>query len=321
MLPLGLLLVLSWPASAGVDMIAWARAAHERLAVQGHVQAEADVAAAHDAESPGSALFDYRTGRCQVTIDEGQAGKHYSTPVGLKFMVYHELAHCHLFANPHEIEAFPELSRTSNRMISDVIHLDYVGWVAGRLNGYLVYHETYADVKAVALLLREGETEKSLQWLRELRGRGGLFYDPHQSAGVYDEAFSVAWTRMTPAEVDAQARLITDRHIVKNFFRAAFPLASFEHMGMSDLLHSSARSPQADLLYDRGEVKAGVTAKLALLQGAPQPAWSVLLRQMTPGRDPEEVSRAFMLERYGKTRAELKDADAEIGAALRGAGS
>lgn len=89
----------------------------------------------------------------------------YPDAVSLRFFVYRELSHCQLYRNPQGLFRHAELSDAQSRLLDDFLLLDALdaGHPEERINLFALAHETYADLRASALLLEEGSDRQVLR--------------------------------------------------------------------------------------------------------------------------------------------------------------
>lgn len=109
--------------------------------------------------------FDFVSAECVVRIDPERAVQRYPDAVSLRFFVYRELSHCQLYRNPQGLFRHAELSDAQSRLLDDFLLLDALdaGHPEERINLFALAHETYADLRASALLLEEGSDRQVLR--------------------------------------------------------------------------------------------------------------------------------------------------------------
>jgi len=300
-----------------------ARLHHRALSASGAVRARATFAANKDPEKAGSpayTTFDFARRLCTVTLNaEAAAVSGYDEALMERFMIYHELAHCDLFAAPHEIRAFPQLSPLANRMISDLVHLEFLGWLEpGRPNGYIIYQETYADVKALALMIAEGETPERLGAIYRRRAGGiRMPADPHATEGVFEEALSTPWRTMDAGRLDDRARSLADRHIVDNFLRPVFQTDNVA-FDASSILTANLRTPLSGARseYSPPEVREFLRVRHGEVAASAQDAWRLYSGLARSGMPEQQVIDGFFRARYGAGPEGLQAEDAALRAAL-----
>lgn len=170
-----------------------------------------------NAHSPGYAVFDFQKNVCQFKLNENALKESIFKEKLLKFFIYHELSHCDFFAHPFVTFNFKELTTAQNKILNDFVFLDILLQTEKRLNAYNVYHEAYADVRAMALLLAEGYTPDDFKQLMALRLDDSL--DGHHStASGFGEVFQQNWKAMSPKEVQDKVVLISGKITLNNFF-------------------------------------------------------------------------------------------------------
>ncbi|MBI3549760.1 MAG: hypothetical protein HY078_12035 [Elusimicrobia bacterium] len=307
--------------------LARAKAIDARLRKAGHLRADV---AFHMNENPdyenasAYVLYDFAKNRCDVFIDEkGMRKNGFEDEFLFRFVMYHELAHCHLYANPKDLKPFPALSDRANRIASDLVHLEYFRTPDGdgpKVNGYSTYHETYADVKAVGILLSESGSDAGVRRIVSFReGAAWSFMDTHDNAAVFPRVLAASWPS-DPDRLDAQARAIADPYIVVNFFRKLYRPSVWDYVALSDVLASNLRTPAVELrlTYGDEEVRKSLRERFANAAASPNLTWREYARIVLSGAKEEQLVDAFFRARYGVGVKDLVAEDASLRAALKG---
>lgn len=270
--------------------------------------------------TPAYAIYGFRDSQCRLYVnDEAVRRYDFEDEFSFRFMIYHELSHCYLYANPRPIRAFPGLSERANRLVSDLVELEFLqSDVPGRVNGYNAYQETFADVRAISLLVAEGQPLESVQRLLSYRRDAeSSAVDPHNDAPAVAEALEVPWASLGAEEREARARAIADGQVKRAFLQAAFHPERVPFVA-SDMLAGDLRGPFSDLTFAFAdpEDRAGVQRKLADAPYAPWPVWREYARLADRGLDAAAFVSAFFRARYGVDQGGLAQDDAALAAAL-----
>ncbi|MBI4061433.1 MAG: hypothetical protein HY403_08395 [Elusimicrobia bacterium] len=315
------------PAFAGIsDPVRTAQAHYLELRNKGHVRAAVRVSSGADPlragppDSPGYAIYDFQRRVCTVFLNPAAIRAfEFDEPFAFRFMIYHELAHCDLFAFPHEINALPGAGARANRMISDLVHLEFLHNDDSRpVNGYGTYHETYADVKAVALLLAEGHSRERVREIVRYRASNVVsFMESHDNAGVFERILRMPWSGRAPARLDSEARAVADAYIPTNFLRKVFGAGGVPFVA-SDIVAAALRMPLSTLRFEHSPPadRAVIEGRLADVADARQGAWREYARLARAGGTPESVIEAFFIARYGARPRDLGEDDAAVRRAL-----
>lgn len=303
------------------------RALAEHLRRAGHLTARTafhPVTDPEHADSPAYVTYDFPRGICDVFIgDEALAAQGFDREFILRFVMYHELSHCQLYAAPRDLKPFPELDEKANRMLSDFVRLEFFRPDDGsgfKANGYNVYHETYADVKAVGLLLSEGYTREQVMEIVRFRERTPFsFMSSHDNAGVFAQVLDKPWASYGPARLDAEARAIAEVHLRKNIFAHLYSAFVWEHTPFVEVLANSLGHPASSLRYAGTDPKtrAGVEAQLAQGAASPDPVWRLYADLLRKGLEKDALIDAFFSARYGAVKNGLAAEDLAVRRMLR----
>ena len=299
-----------------------ARDYYRHLSESGMIAADVETVGVDrpDDRSPGYAQMHFERGVCTMMINERLTlGSDFKEEFWFKFMIYHELSHCHLFANPRPIRPFPRLSSAAARMVSDLVHLDFIqngdDEDERRPNAYGTYQETYADVHAIGMLLAEGEPASRIEQILGFRTRGmTLPGDTHMTAGAIEDAERVPWASLDAAGIDAAAREIADKYLAQVFLKHY--VRPEEYVAKpSEVLASKVSAPYYELRHPevlRPESRDGFRKQLGQAAAAPTPVWRDWSRLAQQIGDQDQFVDAFFRLRYGKGPRELSAEDAEI---------
>lgn len=304
------------------DIIARAREIHRDLGQRGHVRTKAEFHRTphpKDAETPAYVEYDFVRGTCQVFLGEkGMRKEGFLDEFSFRFVLYHELSHCHLFANPRQANVFARLSALANRMLSDYIQLEYLKVSDAEemlASAYLSYQENYADAKAVALLLAEGWPRKRILEIAKLRETDiHTVTDSHHSGGMFERLLAEDWAARGARELDRKAREIADTYSADNIlskraFTDMLDLSPFstELSGLVGILISTYRyedhAPEAQEFIDVQNKQAAASS---------HPVWRAFFKALRGGAETRRAVEAFFMDRYQARPEELAAADEEI---------
>ncbi len=299
----------------------------EHLRRSGHLAAATafhPVTDPEHAESPAYVMHDFPRGVCDVFIGDAAMEKAgFAGDFMLRFVMYHELAHCHLYAAPRDIKPFPELGAKANLMLSDFVHLEFFRSNDGdgfKANGYNTYHETYADIKAVGILLSEGFSREQVLEVVRFRERGSFSHmDTHDNAEVFAQVLDKPWASYGPERLDAEARAIADAYIRKNVFAKLYGPHVWQYTPFVEVLAGSVSQPAGNLRYPGTlpDVRASVERQTAQGAAAPNPVWRLYAGLARGSLDEPGVVDAFFRARYGAPKDGLAAEDKAIREALR----
>jgi hypothetical protein len=295
-------------------------AAHLRF--KGHLNSPVEVVKIpppRDAEIPAYVEYDFRRGVCRFFIGEKAAAKNgFADAFGFRFMVYHELAHCHLFVHPKRSTIFPGISPIANLMLSDYIQLEYLKVFEEeemQAPGYHTLHESYADAKAIGIMLSEGWPKERVKEIAAMRGTDiGTINDSHHSGGIFGELLAEDWTRWSARGIDRRAREISDRHAAINILSKRGFVDMLELSPFSAELETLVRNTIWNYRYDGHDAETREFVELQKEQAAAadHPVWDAFFRALKRRQTPERATEAFFKDRYKARPNELGGADREI---------
>ncbi|MBI5238906.1 MAG: hypothetical protein HY926_00395 [Elusimicrobia bacterium] len=313
------------PVPAQNPWLAKARTLYQGLKAAGHVHAVVDFKLVDGPDydrSPGYADYDYARNRCAMLLNERLlAESQFKDEFLYTFMVYHEVAHCDLFADPREIKPFPSLSPRAGRMLSDLLHLEFLQAGADeamRPNGYGTYQETYADIKAMALLLAEGRPKEQVSAILRFRESSPFpFMDTHDTAGALGKVLRHPWRAMAARAIEAEARAMADEYIAGHFLAKAVPSDEYSARA-SEVLASKIRTPLVNYRfpYTSDEDRKLLERQFRQAAHSPYPGWLEFARLVRDNVADDDAAESFFKARYGAGPAQLKAEDEEIRRAL-----
>lgn len=314
-------------AAVALHPLAKGRAFAENLRRAGHLAAETAFHPVTDpeyAESPAYVVYDFPRGVCDVFIgDKAMEKAGLGEDFMLRFVMYHELAHCHLYADPRELRPFPELGDRANRMLSDFVFLEFFRSDDGdgfKSNGYGTYHETYADIKAVGLLLSEGYSREQVLEVVRMREKASFsFMDTHDNAEVFARVLDKPWASYDSARLDSEARAIADVYIRKNVFAKLYSPHTWEFTPFVEVLAGSVSQPAGNLRYSgtAPAVRSSIEKQLAQAAAAPNPVWREYAGLVRQDLGEQALLDAFFSARYGAVKSGLDAEDQAIRRTLK----
>lgn len=301
------------------------------LVAAGLLTASVDVALNEDPDhkgSPAYALIDFKLGVCSLRMDPAALSLYgFDEPMAFRFMVHHELAHCELYMNPKTRVFNAALDDRSNMMLSDLLDMEFfLNGNTARVNGFNAYHETYADLRAIATMLKTGATDQDVARVIAYRKRfSGHSVDPHDTSSILERLMENAskeragpqpWVSMSPLELDERVRSVADQHAPRAFFIKVFGGAGI--FQSSSLLEASLRAPLSDLRFEFTAPvdRAFAQGRLEQARHSPNPAWHAFSKAVDAGGSDRQIIDAFFKSRYGASVAELAESDPDISRAL-----
>ena len=202
-----------------------------------------------NAHSPGYAIYDFKEQICKFKINTQALKESIFTERLFKFFIYHELSHCHFFANPFTISNFKELNNSQNKILNDFIFLDILIQTEKRLNAYNVYHEAYADVMAMALLLKEGYTPEDFKSLKELR-LDDFLDGHHNTSSGFSSVFKEDWKNIDSKTFEETVAIISMKITINNFFDDFYKKYSGTENTLFGIFKSNIQSMVSSYYYD-----------------------------------------------------------------------
>lgn len=171
--------------------------------------------------SDGSALrkspawVNYSHNGCEFFLAPAYA-RQFSTELSFNFLVLHELSHCEAYHTAPPAFSWPSLSKSQNRLLSDLIELEALMLIDDeRQNGYSIFQETYADIRAWALMIRGGVKADDLMVFYALRNDG--FDRRHATHSVLPEMGKYLWGQYDMAEFEEKVSFLTGQTLLENF--------------------------------------------------------------------------------------------------------
>lgn len=267
-------------------------------------------------DTPARAVPDFLEQSCTVFLSPESAAKlGFDHGSRFRFMVFHEMAHCDLYFSLSTIEQFPELSQQANLLLSDLVEIEYLfPHGARQINGYITYHELYADIKALALMLNEGAVWDEIEpiWLFR-RASLASIVGGHDSENILMQIPLHDWGHLLPMYVEGRVRMLTDRYTVTSFIEKAFaPLPL--HFAASSQLEGSLRTICSSLMSPWSSPREIAFLKRRLWEGAnsPKSLWQDVAAVMNESRGCGDFIERFFQRRYGKLAQHLQDQDVAI---------
>lgn len=310
---------ISSPAHANEPLLQKATAQYRQAYQNGYITSV--IRFKHDTElrymdTPARAVPDFAEGTCTVFLSPKSAAKlGFDRGSRFHFMVFHEMAHCDLYFSLSTIEQFPELSKQANLLLSDLVEIEYLfPHGARQINGYINYHEQYADIKALALMLNEGAAWDDIEpiWLFRRASLASII-GGHDSEHILMQLPFHDWGRLPPRNVEDRVRMLTDRYVVTSFIEKAFaplPLhftASRQLEGSLRTICSSARSP-----WSSPREIAFLKRRLGEGANSPKSLWQDVALVMNESTGCSDFTERFFQRRYGKQVEHLEDQDLAI---------
>lgn len=199
-----------------------------------------EVTLGDELDSPGYATFNFEKSICNFKINEQSLEKSLFTEKLFKFFVYHELSHCHFFSNPFTIFDFSQLNSIQNKMLNDFIFLDALIQTEENINAYNVYHEAYADTRAMAFLLAERYTKEDFKTLHQLREND--FGGEHNTSDSFDDIFNTDWKSMSNESFEKKVNSIASNTTLDSFYKKHFKKYPVSQSLFLDLYKSNVSS-------------------------------------------------------------------------------
>lgn len=271
---------------------------------------------AHYAEVPARAVPDFSKGTCTVYMaPEAVSRLGFNRGSRLRFMVFHEMAHCDLYFSLLTMQPFSELPLKANLLLSDLLEIEYLFPSGSRhFNGYIAFHETYADIKAMTLMLNEGAAWDDIEpiWLFR-RGSMASVIGNHDNESLLMQVPFHIEGPMLPAQLESKVHMLADRYIITRFIEKVFaplPLhfaASRQLEGGLRTICSSLRSRWASL-RDVDFLKH----RLWEVENSPKVLWQEISFLMQQNAECDDFIDRFFRRRYGAQLEHLENYDAAI---------
>jgi hypothetical protein len=299
-------------------LITHARAVVDELARRGRVDGPVQIEAGRELGSTARADFDFVTGACRVRIDPESAAVQYPDPAALRFLVYHELSHCEFYRRPGGLFRHAGLSGRDARLLDDFVLLDALDAddPEDRLNLFPLAHETYADLRAAALLLEEGAHREVVGRIAAMRSDAS-FDRYHATGPALARLMDLPPPALAGMRLEHTVRALTGEHVVAVGIGPTFrPTRGFP-MAFWQLLESRLGSVQGRLAAGQGHWNAylgNADAATARLAAYPHLAWAFANRPRADTATRREFIDAWVEGVYGAglTRAEADAASAAV---------
>lgn len=272
-------------------------------------------------DTPARAVPDFAEGTCTVYLSSEAATKlGFDRGSRFRFMVFHEMAHCDLYYSLTTIQAFPELPPQANLLLSDLLEIEYLFPHNGsrHLNGYIAYHELYADIKAMALMLNEGAEWDDIEpiWLFRRSSMASVI-GSHDSERLLMQVPFYMEEPLLPIKLDSRVRMLTDRHILNTFIEKVFaPLPL--HFAASRQLEGGLRTICSSLTSVWASPRDIAFLERRLREGAnsPKSLWRDIAFLMQHSEGCGDFIDRFFAHRYGLPIQHLSYYDTAIAAWL-----
>lgn len=309
------------------DLIGRARTLHADAVRSGYFSSKMLFARNSDPELEGSAAYvvpDFASQSCTLHMSEqaiSEAGLHESLP--FRFLVYHEAAHCDLYLNPRTMTVLPQASVKANQILSDLIQMEYLHPSAPRrVNGYNMYHETYADIKAMAVLRSQGSTEADLRFILNFRERSTTIKDSHDTHSALTRAAAVRWRELDRPSLESRVRALAEGAMASGFVKLTFD-TQFVPFVASDLLKGALRMPLSTLrfAYSPERDRQFIRQRLNDILFSGNTAWTEFAQMANDGLSESDLLHRFFRDRYGLLPGDIALLDAQIADALAQIGS
>lgn len=256
---------------AGIDdPLDAARRLARQLAARGLLSVPVRFADHDHGQFNAHAEYDFSSGSCRVTLDAGRLGDSpYRTPVAFRYLVYHELSHCELYARPSVFAALTDGDERAARMLDDLLLFDAIDAPEDRpqLNLFAFVHEIHADVRAVALLMNEGVPAADLAFTARLR-EAATFDLHHGTAAAIGAVLAGRGAPLQAEALERQVRATTARFVAHSQLRLIFSANETLQRWLWQLL----RSRRAALLQARlgtAETRLAAQASAPAVQASP----------------------------------------------------
>jgi hypothetical protein len=285
----------------------------DELASRGRVSVPVRLQAGSGFGSSGGADFDFVSGTCVVRIDPESAERIYGDADALRFFVYHELSHCELYRHPGGFFRQPELSGAAARLLDDFVLLDALDadQPEERVNLFVLAHETYADLRASALLLEAGVDRAVVDRIAAMR-RAASFDRSHATEQALDRLMDMRAAELSGTHLESTVRMLTGEHLLVAAIVPTYrPTARFA-LEFRPLLENRIGSVQGRLAAGQGHWSAylgNAEAPQARLDVYPHLAWAFAHRTEAAAQARAEFVHAWLDAIYGPMDA-LAEADA-----------
>lgn len=235
-------------------------------------------------------------------------------------MIFHEMTHCDLYFSLTTLQAFPDLPAHANLLLSDLLEIEYLFPSGSRqMNGYITYHELYADIKALALMLNEGAAWEDVEpiWLFRRHSLASVV-GGHDSEHMLMQVPFHMEGQLLPTSLNSRVHLLIDRYLVTHFIEKVFaPMP--QHFSATRQLEGSLRTICSSLRSPWSSPREIAFLQRRLGEGAnsPKSLWQDVAALMRDRSECNEFIKRFFQQRYGKPVHQLGEHDAVIAAWLR----
>ena len=267
-------------------------------------------------DTPARAVPNFSEGTCTVFLSPEAITKlGFDQGSRWRFMIFHEMTHCDLYFSLTTLNPFPDLPAQANLLLSDLLEIEYLFPSGSRqINGYITYHELYADIKAMALMLNEGAAWEDIEpiWLFR-RGSLASVVGGHDSEQMLMRVPFYMDGKLLPMNLDNRVRLMIDRYLVTRFIEKAFaPIP--QHFSASRQLEGSLRTICSSLQSPWSSAREVSFLQRRLLEGAssPKSLWQEVASLMRVGAECSDVIEHFFQQRYGRLVQQMDDQDKAI---------
>ncbi len=299
--------------------------------VQSHFHTQVNFHKNTDEDMVGSVAYveyDSKQQVCDVYIDEeGVRARDVQSEKRFLYILFHELAHCHLFTNPYDYVVFPDISELANLIFSDWVKFTFFenadDLEVPRAAGYWLHHETYADVKSISVLKAMGFESEQLGFIKNFRQIKSVRAntDNHQSDGVLDFAINTDWAAMSYVQQDQLIRQLSDEHLVQNYLSKSFNFTFFDREVVQSVTKNNIILPISNYFTNSSLIdEENIVAQL-LNQSVNSPETSFRLMagllQEKSSADERQILESYYKERYGLKVDEDSAAYLEISKKIR----
>lgn len=245
--------------------------------------------------TPGYAVFDFDKHVCTIFLNDKAIKKNkFDDAFSFRFMVYHEMSHCELYARPHTIMLL-KVKPEWQKMASDVIHLEFFHSSMGRVNGYKTYHEIFADIMAISMMKQaDNETDDALAKIMAYRaGNAMAFMDNHDSANAIKK-YLTTLDNKTPYE---SAKIYAEEAIEEAFFKKVFK-KNLTDINIKELLDGTIRTAKSqDTAWSSAEEISFIKTRISVLKNATAGPWKAYAEAHASNGNAEQVITLFYAAR------------------------
>lgn len=250
------------------DPLDAARRLARQLAVRGLLSVPVRFADRDLGQFNAHAEYDFASGTCGITLDASRLDESpYRTSLAFRYLVYHELSHCELYARPGVFGALTDGDEQAARMLDDLLLFDAIDPPEDRpqLNLFAFVHEVHADVRAVALLMSEGVPAADLAFIARLR-EAATFDLHHGTAAAIGAVLGGRGAPLQAGALERRVRAITARFVAQSQLRLIFGANETLPRWLWQLLRSR-RAALLEARPDRAEASLAAPAERSSLMG------------------------------------------------------